>query len=151
MTTEKTWALIANGERAKIVTNLGDHQAQQVQVVGSRQLELDRQSTKNSNRRPALIGKSRFGTEPHTDPVRNRERLFIEKISEYFADKYHQGEFDALLVVAAPRTLGDVIKAFPDSLRGVIVAQSDIDLIHLDDMDLIQALLAILKGRRVKG
>jgi len=117
MTTEKTWALIANGERAKIVTNLGDHQAQQVQVVGSRQLELDRQSTKNSNRRPALIGKSRFGTEPHTDPVRNRERLFIEKISEYC----------------------------------VIVAQSDIDLIHLDDMDLIQALLAILKGRRVKG
>ena len=146
MTAGTTWALIANGERAKIVTNLGDHQARQVQVIGRSQFESTRQSSRRRTHHPAPIGKSRLGTQPHRDPVRNRERLFIEQISEYFAEKYHQGEFDSLLVVAAPRTLGDVIKAFPEALRRVIVAQSDIDLIHLDDVDLVQALIAILRS-----
>lgn len=141
-----TWALVANGERAKIVRNLGDQLTQQVQVVGGSRFEDAGPPFYKRNSHPASSGKSRLGIQPHSDPVRNRERLFIEQVSEYIADKYHQGEFDSLLVVAAPRTLGDVIKAFPDALRRIIVAQSDIDLIHMNNADLIRALITLLKG-----
>ena len=145
MTAGTTWALIASGERAKIVTNLGDQQAQQVRIVDSSQFDLA-ETLAQQRGHPASTGRSRFGLQPHSDPVRNRERLFIEQISEYFAERYKQGKFDSLLVAAAPRTLGDVIKAFPETLRRVIVRQSDTDLTHMDDADLISVLIAMLNG-----
>lgn len=137
---EKTWALIANGGRARIVKYLGDDEAREVFDINDGQVKTGELLGERACRSFALKGKSRLGMELHSDPVRNQERLFAQQLTGFLADKVKKGDIDSLLVVASPRTLGDLRSAFPKFLRNTIIQESDLDLTRLAEPDLLEAL-----------
>lgn len=150
---KKTWALVANGGRAKIVKYLGDVDAREVFEVNDGesndgQVKAGVQLSGRPGRSFAMKGKSRSGLELHTDPVRNQERLFAEILSEYLLEKTSLGDIDSLVVVASPRTLGDLRKAFPKSLVNRVIRALDKDLTRLSEVELVERLLVIAADKR---
>lgn len=141
---EKTWALVANGGRARIVKYLGDSNAREVFDINDGQLKTSELLTDRAGRSFASKGKSRSGMELHTDPVRNQERLFAEELTGFLAEKFKQGDINALMVVASPRTLGDLRSALPKSLKSRVICESDKDLTQLPVPKLLEALHQML-------
>lgn len=144
---EKTWALVANGGRARIVKYLGDSDVREVFDINDGQVRTGELLSDRAGRSFASKGKSRSGMELHSDPVRNQERLFAQQLTGFLADKAKNGDMDALLVVASPRTLGDLRSAFPKLLKTKVIQETDKDLTQLAVPDLLEALLELLSGK----
>lgn len=69
--------------------------------------------------------------EPHTQPVREQDRLFAALLMQTLDDNLAAGDFDELIIIAAPQMLGDLRKAATPALSGVIVKEIAKDLTTL--------------------
>lgn len=141
---EKTWALVANGGMARIVTYLGDVEFRAIFDLNDGQARTTELLSDRVGRSFTSKGKSRSGIELHSDLVRNQERLFAEKLTGFLADRVKRGDIDTLLLVASPRTLGDLRRAFPNTLRRRVIQESDKDLTQLAEADLLDELVKML-------
>ncbi|MGH6943019.1 MAG: host attachment protein, partial [Geminicoccaceae bacterium] len=88
-------------------------------------------------------GQGRHAMEPPTDPQRYAKYAFARELAHRLEEAVHAHRFDRLVVVAAPRTLGDLRDLLPDAVKAKIVAEIDKDLTqvpvhdlsrHLDDV-----------------
>lgn len=142
MKIKSVWAVTANGSKAVIVKYFGSDSEEII--------ELDRDPEKigeiksdRAGRGFASVGKSRFGLELHSDPVRNRERLFAETISEFLSTHTRSEHVDQLIILASPRTLGDLRSAFPSQLLEKVRYEINKDLTALPKKELLARLQKI--------
>ena len=147
----KTWALVANGERATVICNLGMGEDQCFRNFHSKQVKISDLLSDKASRTFASKGKSRSGMEPHSDPVRHQERKFVDQLVEYLLDNFDKGYIGVLHVIAAPDTLGDLRQAFAPRLRECIELEIDKDLTQLNDKDLKNVLLDEIKNAAVSS
>lgn len=131
MKTLRTWILIADGARARILENNGpDHHLQAIEGLqfssdhsATHELVSDRQGRSFSS-----IGPGRSAIEGHSDPHRELKTAFARHLAEILDRELAQGRFHRLILVAAPATLGDLRHAISPHVQKTIVGEVASDL-----------------------
>ena len=145
----RTWILIADGARARILEShgpaskltahselvfKGDHSA-------THDLVSDREGRSYSSQGPG-----RSAIEPHSDPHRNLKSKFAHELATALAHGLDQNAYDRLVIVATPVTLGDLRSAISDHVRAKVVGEIDKDLTKLPNDEIASHLKDVLIG-----
>lgn len=147
MTPLKTWVLIADGARARILVNRGpgrslipvdglefaaDHSA-------THDLVADRQGRSFSSHGPG-----RSAIEARSDPHRDLKSSFARHLADVLARDLEDGQYHRLILVAAPATMGDLRGAISDKVRGAVVGEVALDLTKTPNSEVASHLKDVL-------
>jgi len=115
-----TWIVTLDGARAEIyegnVLNGGLKLLADGSFDGSRALTQAINSDRPGHTQES-VGGARHAIEPHTDAHRHAESEFVRKVAKHLQQAAQQRRFDELVIVAAPRALGDVRAALDEPFR----------------------------------
>jgi protein required for attachment to host cells len=141
MKTQKTWILIMDGARARLVAAEGHGKG--LQLIEKLELFADHSPSRElKHDRPSRVFESnnptRHGIEPKTDPHRKLKRDFANQLAEVLDAYLAQHEFDKLVVVAAPVTLGDLRLALTESVKATVIAEVSKDLTKIPNSEIAQ-------------
>lgn len=147
MKKKRTWIVIADGARARVITKKeggnGFEEVENFDLIGD-----NRPSHEISSDRPGRsyesVGSSRHAIEPATDPHREEKRKFAHRLSDYLDDRRASDAFDQLIVIAAPRTLGDLREAISAPVRNLVVEEIDKDIVKVPLGEMKEALGKII-------
>lgn len=143
----RTWILIADGARARLVLNEGPGRG--VEAVAGGLFEQDLRATREimadrPGRTFDSAGTGRHAMELPTDPAREEKRHFAERLADHLDAAVSKNAFDRLIVVAAPGTLGDLRSALSDKVRSRVFAELDKDLTKVPNDKLASHLAGII-------
>lgn len=145
----RTWVLIADGSRARVLENLGPgkglHQIpgwhQETDLPPSHELGADRPGRSFESH-----GTGRHAMESPSDPHRELKRDFARQLAARLDADLARGAFDRLVVVAAPATLGDLRGALSAHVKSVVAGELDRDLTRTPTDDIAGHLGSVLRG-----
>lgn len=125
-----TYILVGDGEKALILRNEGDEV--NLNLVVDRVLEQDNPPTREQGTdRPGRfvdgLGPNRSAVE-ETDWHRLEKERFAKDIAARLYRRAHSGRFDRLIIIAPPRTLGDLRAEFHQEVRDRIIGEIGKDL-----------------------
>jgi protein required for attachment to host cells len=138
----QTWVVVADGEKFLLLRNIGDEEFLHLEVVDheasenppAHELSTDRAGRHNDATRrqsSGAVGAWGKSAMEETDWHKVAEERFAEHTATKLRDWAASGRFGRLVVVADPRTLGELRAAYDDDLRSVILAEIDKDLTNL--------------------
>lgn len=138
MKAAKTWVVIADGARARLVSAEGH--GKMLHVVEQREFSADHRPNRElQDDKPSRVyeshGETRHGVEPKTDPHRELKRDFARIIAEALEDSLHLKHFDRLVVVAPPVTLGDLRTALSEAVKASVIAEVAMDLTKIPNSE----------------
>jgi protein required for attachment to host cells len=146
-----TWILIADGAKARLVTQ-GRHSRRFEPASERAFFGTTAQSKEIASDRPGRSfdsgGEGRHAMEPPTDPQRYAKFSFARDLANHLIKAAGENRFDSLILVAAPKTLGDLRELLPATVRGKVKAEIDKDLTNVKDQDLGKHLDSYLKPSR---
>lgn len=130
----RTWVLIADGARARILENDGPGRG--LKEVPGAAFSAEHAATHDivrdrSGRTHESVGPGRSAIEAHSDPHRELKRKFADLLAGELASAL--GRYDRLVLVAAPVTLGDLRAALTDQVRAKITGELASDLTKTPD------------------
>ncbi|HTO84575.1 MAG TPA: host attachment protein [Methylomirabilota bacterium] len=128
-----TWIVVADGARARVLMNEGVGKGLQPAINGDLAHALPRSRDLGTDRpgRVQQRGTSgRHAIAPHVDWHRFEKEKFGKEIARLLDDAAERNAFDRLVLIAPPRTLGDLRAALAPRTRGFIFAELDKDLTH---------------------
>ncbi len=144
-----TWVLIADGARARVLAQDKPFQALKPALAEEEITGSTAQSKEIGSDRPGRsfdsAGEGRHAMVPPTDPQRYAKYAFARELAERLEEAAHGGRFDRLILVAAPKTLGDLRELLPGVVKARVVAEIDKDLTHVPARDLPRHLAGVLK------
>jgi protein required for attachment to host cells len=120
MKKKRLWVVVADGANARILKDVTAAGHGEELVLQAQQARLGEIVSDRAGRSFASVGSRRSAIELHSDPVRDGERAFAGEIAKRLREHAMAGDFDALAIVAAPRTLGDLREAIPVRIRRTI-------------------------------
>lgn len=133
----RTWIVLADGARARILLNSGPGKGLQ-QLEGelftnplppSREINSDRPGRSFNS-----TGAVRHAMEPGIDPHRQRKLDFLRKVASYLDRACQRNEFDRLIIIAPPTAMGDIRSGISGAVRDRIHAEMPLDLVdHPND------------------
>jgi protein required for attachment to host cells len=146
MKAKRTWVLIADGAKARILENLGPskglHQVagleEDLKLPPNRELLADRPGRSFESK-----GATRHSYET-SDPHRAMKCAFAEHVMVKLAAHYSAGKFDQLVLVAPAATLGDLRAAIDHALARAIAGELARDLTHVPTNEIGAHLGAII-------
>ncbi|MFD2252591.1 protein required for attachment to host cells [Pseudochelatococcus lubricantis] len=151
MRAEKTWVLVADGARARIVRDLGTSLE-----AGERPedlvFEIDHKQLREimadkPGRAFSSHGVRRSAMEYTSDPVQEQEAAFAATLLEELERRHAAHEFDKLAIIAEPRLLGVIRRILPAALRETVVNEISKDLTKLPNRELREAIAELGIGR----
>ena len=98
--------------------------------------------TDKRGRNTAAPGMGRHAMDPKTDPKRHIVHEFARSIAEMLGETAQAGFYDRLILVAPPKTLGDLRSELPRHAETRVTATVDKDLVNLDDRAIERHLIA---------
>lgn len=136
---KRTWILIADASRARVLE--GDGSGQGLKQVEGLHFETDLPPTHElvRDRQPRSVesvGSARHAISSGIDPHRKEKRRFIDEVAQIIEDHLERKAFDRLVVVAPPQALGDFRDAFAESVRTRIVNEVAKDLTKTPNQDI---------------
>ncbi|MCK5444442.1 MAG: host attachment protein [Rhodospirillaceae bacterium] len=146
MKNRKTWILVADGARARIVENNG---------VG-KGLEPALNYEFAASRAPSRVigtdkpgrgkgGGSHHVMDPKVDWHTFEKHLFAGAMADFLEKADNSRDFDALVLVAPPETLGQLRKRLNPNVKGKVTAELGKDFTHLNLHDLGKHLGNVIK------
>ncbi|MDG4648451.1 host attachment protein [Roseibacterium sp. SDUM158017] len=148
MALPKTWALVTNGVRARILRGLDGSGG------GEEPIELHSKaaSTHLGEIMADQAGRSfasdasgrRSAMEPGSDPVQRTMQDFAREILDSLEAHRHEGRLGRLAIFAAPRMLGILRHEMPASLGETVVLERDLNIVNLPDAELRDAVTEAL-------
>ncbi len=135
----RTWILLADGTRARIVCHTGPGKG--LKEVRGMEFEGDNSRsgdlvTDRPGRTFDSAGAHRHAMEPTSDPQREAKRSFAAELVARLQEQLQAQAFDRLVLVAAPATLGDMRKVLPKSLLAVVYGEVPKNLVHVPNQEL---------------
>lgn len=139
MKQHKTWILIADGARARIVEHDGPgtglKPALSFEYAASHAPTRDFGSDKKGR------GMGRDGSSHHTKEAKIdwhtfEKHLFAVKLAEELGKAQSDGAFDGLVLVAPPQALGELRAALGANVKQQVTAELNKDLTHVSIHDL---------------
>jgi len=135
----RTWALIADGSRARIFENSG-HEHAWANVDGmiftsghSATFDL---ASGEQQAADGAAGARRSQNEPHSDPYGDVKSRFARQLCDVLADGLERDAYQRLIIAAPPAMLGILRRTLSDKVRGRIVGEFDHDLTKIPMADL---------------
>lgn len=144
----RTWVLIADGARARILRSdgpgkglaaLADH-VYAADHSATHDIVTDRQPRTHSS-----VGERRSAIEPKHDPHRELKAHFAHDLATVLERGLAVADYGRLIVVAPPVTLGDLRKSLSDRVRAVIAAEFAHDLTKVPNDEIASHLGDALK------
>lgn len=144
----KTWILIADGARAKVYQNLGpgtglretDFPEMFASHVPSRDIHAD-----GPGRMQSAPGGVVHRMDYTSDPHREQKRDFAGDIAGFLKLQERENAFDDLIIVAPPKTLGDLRDALDKSVARHVTIEVAQDLTKIPVHELSAHLSDVLK------
>ena len=132
------WVVVCDGAKALIFENQGDAEfpdlrtrlAEEQQDLRTREIGTDA-----PGRAINSVGEARSAME-QTDFHDQSETRFLTDLAANLDRAVQGGEVRELAIVAPPRALGKLRRAFSDHVRKVVVAELDKDLVALPVKDI---------------
>lgn len=142
-----TWILIADGAHARIYANHGPGKG--IEAVEGGKFDGDHRPDRElmsdkPGRTHESVGDTRHAYAPPTDPHRELKREFSENLAEMLDKELAEKSFDRLVLVAAPKTLGDLRQALSEQVKAKLYAELDKDLTKTPAKELPEHLGAVL-------
>ncbi|WP_108482437.1 host attachment family protein [Oceaniglobus ichthyenteri] len=128
--TNGAWVLIADGEKALFLRNLTDGENPHLEVHRLEQQENPKDIDQSANR-PGRMQEGRPGNTTSGPRSAFQDTDWHELAKERFADdladilykQAHKGAFDHLVIVAAPRVLGDLRKVLHQEVTQRVIGE----------------------------
>jgi protein required for attachment to host cells len=142
-----TWILVADGARARVLMNDGVGKGLQSAVNGEmvHALPPTRELGTDKPGRAQQRGTSgRHAIQPHVDWHRFEKEKFSKEIASLLDSAAERGAFDRLVLIAPPRTLGDLRSVLGQKARSLIHAELDKDLTHVTIRELPDHLTKVM-------
>lgn len=140
----RIWIIVADDGVAKIFRKQDGH----LEHIGEALPEITEQGevrNKGLGRIASGAGSTiRQKFEPHMESSRQQALCFVYDFMDWLDRAEEMDVFDRLVIVAAPRTLGDLRAVMSKPVQGRIAAEIDKDLTHLSETALREALDKIL-------
>ena len=135
----RTWIVIADGAFARVLESHGPAQrlapVEAMSMAGdhraSHEIRADRPGRTNES-----VGPTRHAIEPASDPHRELKRTFAEHVVDMLSTRLAAASFDRLVLVAPPKTLGDLRAALTPALRSILHAEVAKDLIKTPQIEI---------------
>ena len=126
----RTWILVADGARARILINQGVDKG--LEAVGGEKHAATHAPTRDlGSERPGRtfdsVGGGRHAKEPRVDWHEFEKHQFAKKMAAVL-DRAAGKDFDRLILVAPPKTLGDLRGALSKQTSGLISGELNKDL-----------------------
>ncbi len=150
MKSPKTLVLVADGARARFFRV--DRVRRGLDLVREATSERAREKTSEiaTDRQGRAFNSSGLGQrsamEPHTDPQRLEKERFARTLAEILQSEVTEVGIERLILVAAPRTLGDLRAVLPAVVAERVAEEIDKDLVGLDQRRLEERLAPTLFG-----
>ena len=139
MARNKTWALVTNGVRARILRGIEDGDSKEPIEINSKADSTHlRDILSDKSGRSFSSGDSgrRSGMEPGSDPILRDMQDFAHEILSVLETHLRAGRVSRLAVFAAPKMLGILRREMPPSLRQTVILERSANLINLPEADL---------------
>ena len=147
-----TWILIADGARARVLEQEKDYAALEPAFENEELAGTTAQSKEIASDRPGRSfdsgGEGRHAMEPSTDPQRYAKYEFARDLAELLEKAANEHRFERLVLVAAPKALGNLRELLPKTVRGKVTAEIDKDLTNVPRQELPKHLAEVLKFPR---
>lgn len=141
----RIWVVVADAGVARIFRKPNSH----LELVGEMFPEETTQAGLTNDTVGRLVSSGGGGSvhhkyEPHMEAGRQDALQFARELADWLEIAVREDIFDRFVLVAAPRTLGELRAAMPKAVQGRIVAEVDKDLTNLDERALHKALNDVL-------
>jgi len=139
-----TWYLVADGARGRIFANDGPgkglYQAVEKEFAIQRPERTHDIVSDREGRSAGPAGGSGHTMNAPTDPHAHEETAFLRDLAAQLGEMGQDNLYDRLVIVAAPRALGDLRAHLPRAAREKVTAELDKDLTRLPPGDLAKHL-----------
>jgi len=146
--TIRTWLLIADGSRAKVMVAEGDGAGFRTVEDMARSIDLPKSGellADKPGRTFDSVGAGRHAKESPTDPRRHLKREFASTVIGELRRAMLAKRFDRLILVAPPAFLGDLREELPKDLKDKLAGDVASDLTNTPEQDLPAHLSDILE------
>jgi len=145
--TVRTWILIADGARARVLETLGPGHG--VHAVESHVFQGDHSATHDlvsdrEGRTYSSHGPGRSAIEARSDPHRELKTQFAHHLAQMLAKDLERGSYDRLLVIAPPVMLGDLRSAITPAVRAKVIGELAKDLTKTPNSEVASHLEGVL-------
>lgn len=145
----KTWALVINGARCRVLRGLAAHgdQAHAELVLRSEARNLrEIMSDKPGRSFASKGGGRRSAMEYASDPIAEDQKEFIRHVISLLESHRRAGDFDRLAVFAEHEMLGRLRQMMPKTLTDMVIREVPKNLLHLSVQELADVVLRELNG-----
>jgi protein required for attachment to host cells len=126
------WVVVCDGKKALVLENAGDEKFLNLKTREVREqpdLSTHEQGTDAPGR--AISSDGRRSAVAQTDWHDQSEQKFLHTLVDHLETELHAGKTKAVVMVAPPRALGMLRKVYTSSLRGVLRAEIEKDLVKM--------------------
>lgn len=143
-TPQSTLVVIANSRHAKIFMrhNRHFHFIEEMECDDRAISGLDNKTLG----RGGAYGAGRHKYEPSMTESRQEQIGLAHNLACWLNKEFEQKKFESLVLVAAPAMLGEIRKALGKPVSNAIIAESNKQLIQVNDAQLAEELLKIIPG-----
>jgi protein required for attachment to host cells len=134
-----TWIVLADGARARILQNTGPGTGlTEVDELQSRAAHMPTRElgTERPGRGQESATSGRHAITPREDWHEGEKVSFAHEVAAYLKENGNAGKFDALVLAAAPRTLGELRKSIDPATAARLKSELDKDLTKIPSADL---------------
>jgi len=124
--------IVADARKALLLKNKGPLFSPRFEIVGVITADPNPTDREQGTDRPgrAATGSHRSSLA-QTDRHELEEQRFLVRLADEVSRLCHAGEMQTMVLVAPPRALASLRKALPRTLHDRIIAEHDMDLVHL--------------------
>ncbi|WP_417806806.1 host attachment family protein [Thioclava sp.] len=125
--TKKTWVVIADGEKALFLENMMDAQDPNLVVrrIDEQDNPPDSEQGTDKPGRMADSGPGQRSALDETDWHHLAKMRFADDLADTLFKMVHQGRIKRLVIVAAPRILGEIRQSLHKEVEAVLVGEID--------------------------
>lgn len=140
-----TWILVADGTQAAVYGNDGPGRGIYRATKDDFTIDLPSKVgdivSDQEGRAANPGGKGHDVLGPRTDPRRHLETEFIRSVASALEEAAQAKKYDRLVLVAAPRALGDLRSTLAPHAKALVTKELDKDLVHFSEQELEKHLL----------
>ncbi len=142
-----TWILIADGSRARLLSNHGPGRGVEPvseDLLEGRNLPGREIMSDRPGRTFDSVGAGRHAKEPRTDAREVEKQRFSHVLAEMLHRELGRGKFERLVLVAPPKELGRLRAELSPAVRDRVTAELNKDLTRLSLREVAEHLGAVM-------
>ncbi|MFT7009756.1 MAG: protein required for attachment to host cells [Colwellia sp.] len=133
------WVIVGDSARARFYKTknaTSDFQEFQTLIHNESRMQEQELTSDRSGNSHDTAGMSRFNINPDQNTKQKESEKFAHEIASYLEKSRTDNKFSQLVVVAAPKFLGQLRHELSDSCKRMIVSEYDKNISHIRTSDL---------------